>query len=795
MHMQKGSPTALGPAQKTKEAETDIKTHIYRGKFNLFAYSMLTLENNGLCKELIDKIERITREISALYLKNRPYLDPDSPKYDKPMREKFNGGLYGLNETSYMQMQPLKTPAFFMTEDEFRFRNNLIQTALTEDDTEALVRINYRTYSELPLASIPTLLRMDCKKGEEPGLSNLHNSNDYTGIKVYDYYRERFKRGDAVKILELGGGTGGTVEAIVWRVFDLAKKDGIDPKSIRLEIQSIEISDHQLAAMQKKIDLLLNWVEKIGGERRNISIVPYQQDFVSCLNIMKKLAPNQRFHAVVANYSLHHVLDSTKKELSKTIYKGFLVDGGLLIANDCDGLSKSPNMDFFNFSPYSFAAPFDSPGERRKMLEAAGFSAVNPIQDEAERRLIANCLGEAKLNQIAEQDAGHVGFLLSALKPALSETIPEFSTKERLISEQQAKAITRLYRSIREYTGEFFGSNPFWKHVSTKFRGNLTGSCEEINTLFSDGVLIIGNRAEQQYLIQTAQLPLEEMLVGFKGKKGVWDISLSARSDGKLFGDTRHLPVFEMIEPEGPNLSLEKIMDIQEKLLHHVITRTLKENRDDLEMLGANIDYLEYVRDKFQKFNKVTYTEAIGILQKEGFDVKIGDDLKSAHERALLKHFKNLPTFVTIYPTNLKFFNMFRREDGFVNSVDLLLPPFGESSGGAEREYAPELIRRNLVNSQMYKDIMREGLSMEAFESYIKIWEEYGLLPRGGFGMGIARVMGFLTGVDDIRFCTPYVAIPDSRAAHRFSILPLTFAIKLPGYPDITDLSQIEKQA
>ena len=123
------------------------------------------------------------------------------------------------------------------------------------------------------------------------------------------------------------------------------------------------------------------------------------------------------------------------------------------------------------------------------------------------------------------------------------------------------------------------------------------------------------------------------------------------------------------------------------------------------------------------------------------------------------KHFSFEPFFITNYPSYIKYFNMKRAgpDFEFVNSVDLIAPPFGEISGGAEREEDPEKLKSNLLNSQMYKDIKKSGLRVEDFDWYLDIWRNEKPVPRGGFGLGMERVIGFITGLDDIRLCTEFV--------------------------------------
>jgi asparaginyl-tRNA synthetase len=100
---------------------------------------------------------------------------------------------------------------------------------------------------------------------------------------------------------------------------------------------------------------------------------------------------------------------------------------------------------------------------------------------------------------------------------------------------------------------------------------------------------------------------------------------------------------------------------------------------------------------------------------------------------------------------------MKRSEDySFVLSTDLIAPPFGEISGGAEREDDFDRLKSNLYSSEMWDAIQRAGLDQREFDWYLDLWKDGSPGPRGGFGLGFERLVGFLTGFDDIRMCIEF---------------------------------------
>ena len=155
------------------------------------------------------------------------------------------------------------------------------------------------------------------------------------------------------------------------------------------------------------------------------------------------------------------------------------------------------------------------------------------------------------------------------------------------------------------------------------------------------------------------------------------------------------------------------------------------------------------------EFARITYTEAIEILQKSGktfeYPVKWGVDMQSEHERYLAEeHFKK-PVFVTDYPKEIKSFYMKLNEDGkTVRAMDLLAPGIGEIIGGSQRE----------DNLEKLEERMRAiGLKVEDYTFYTDL-RRYGSFPHAGYGLGFERMMMYLTGMQNIRDVIPFPRTP-----------------------------------
>ena len=154
-------------------------------------------------------------------------------------------------------------------------------------------------------------------------------------------------------------------------------------------------------------------------------------------------------------------------------------------------------------------------------------------------------------------------------------------------------------------------------------------------------------------------------------------------------------------------------------------------------------------------FERVSYTEAVGILEKCGkkfeYPVGWGENLQSEHERYLTEeHFKS-PVTVYDYPEAIKPFYMRRNDDGkTVTAMDVLVPGLGEIVGGSQREE-----RHDILKAGMEKD----GLNLDDYQWYLDL-RRYGSVPHAGFGLGFERMLMLVTGVQNIRDVIPYPRTP-----------------------------------
>ena len=222
----------------------------------------------------------------------------------------------------------------------------------------------------------------------------------------------------------------------------------------------------------------------------------------------------------------------------------------------------------------------------------------------------------------------------------------------------------------------------------------------------------------------------------------------------------RHLAEFWMIEPEMAFYELADNMRLAEEFLKSTIRYVLEHCREDLEFFNERIEKtvlstLEHVAES--TFGHITYTDAIQELKKAGrtweFPVEWGNDLQTEHERFLSEEIFKKPVIVTDYPKDIKpFYMRVNDDDRTVRAMDVLVPRVGEIIGGSQREDRYDVLLQRLRAS---------GLDEKAYWWYLDL-RRFGSVPHSGFGLGLERMMMYLTGLKNIRDVIPFPRTPGS---------------------------------
>lgn len=200
-----------------------------------------------------------------------------------------------------------------------------------------------------------------------------------------------------------------------------------------------------------------------------------------------------------------------------------------------------------------------------------------------------------------------------------------------------------------------------------------------------------------------------------------------------------------MVEPEVAFLEFEGLCSLAEEFLVYLVGRVLERCRQELKILERDTSKLEQV---LPPFPRITYTEAVKILNEQGNPIQWGDDFGADEETLVVSKFDR-PVMVTRFPTAFKAFYMQPDPENpdVVLGLDIIAPEgYGEIVGGSQRIHDHDLLLSR---------IQQHNLPVEAFQWYLDV-RKYGAFPHSGFGMGLERFVAWMTGVTHLRETIPY---------------------------------------
>ncbi len=301
-------------------------------------------------------------------------------------------------------------------------------------------------------------------------------------------------------------------------------------------------------------------------------------------------------------------------------------------------------------------------------------------------------------------------------------------------------AILRVRNQIINAINEFLQNDGYIKIDAPII---TPSACEGTTTLFA-----IDYFGKNAYLSQSGQLYLEAAIASF-GK--VYDFGPTFRAEKSK--TKRHLTEFWMMDAEEAFMEYDRLLELEEKLIHFVIQNVLANCQQEFQILGRDLAPLAKIK---MPFLRLTYQETLTKLRELGSDIKDGEDLGNDDETMLMNHFDQ-PLFIMKFPAAFKAF-YFKRDAGDPEatlSADLLAPEgYGEITGGGQREDDYQTLLKRM------KDL---GINEKDYDWYLDL-RKYGSVPHAGFGIGLERLVAWLCHLDHIR-----KAIPFPRTIYRFS--------------------------
>lgn len=321
-------------------------------------------------------------------------------------------------------------------------------------------------------------------------------------------------------------------------------------------------------------------------------------------------------------------------------------------------------------------------------------------------------------------------------------------------------AVMRVRNQLSYTVHRFFQERGFlYIHtpIITASDAEGAGALFQVTTLDLDGISRSGNAVDYQqdffgkpaFLTVSGQLNAEAYATALDR---VYTFGPTFRAEHS--NTTRHLAEFWMIEPEVAFCDLMCNMDLATDFIRTLLSDVLAHCLEDMEFFDQRIEKgiqedLQRVADS--SFEHMTYTEAIGILEKapRSFDYPVswGIDLQTEHEKYLTEEHVQGPIVVTDYPKEIKAFYMKQNDDGkTVRAMDVLVPRLGEIIGGSQREEDYQALTTRIDEL---------GLDQEVYRWYLDL-RRFGTVPHSGFGLGFERLVRYVTGMQNIRDVIPF---------------------------------------
>jgi asparaginyl-tRNA synthetase len=293
-------------------------------------------------------------------------------------------------------------------------------------------------------------------------------------------------------------------------------------------------------------------------------------------------------------------------------------------------------------------------------------------------------------------------------------------------------SVLRIRNEVEKSIRDFFYDRDFVLIDSPILTAN---AAEGTSTLFETDYF-----GEKAYLSQSGQLYLEPAAAAF-GKVYCFGPTFRAEKSKTR----RHLTEFWMVEPEVAFLEFDGLQELAEEFVEYIVGRVLENCAEALKQLERDVTKLEQVK---RPFPRISYRDAIELLKSKGLPANFGDDIGGDEETVIANSFDR-PVLITRYPVGIKAFYMKPdpNDPEVALAMDMIAPEgYGEIIGGSQRIDDHDLLVQRIEEHK---------LPLAAFQWYLDV-RKYGTFPHSGFGMGIERVVAWLSGVPHLRETIPY---------------------------------------
>ncbi len=312
---------------------------------------------------------------------------------------------------------------------------------------------------------------------------------------------------------------------------------------------------------------------------------------------------------------------------------------------------------------------------------------------------------------------------------------PDFLLSMRhlwLRSPKQAAAL-KIRHTVYFAICEYLNNNGFYRFDSPILTPNAS---EGTTTLFEVPYFDLGSA----FLSQSGQLYLEAGIISL-GR--VYDFGPVFRAEKSK--TRKHLTEFWMMDAEAAFVEHDENLKIQEDLIRFVIRTVIEKNLAELKLLERDVETLKKADAPFKRW---THRQTIDFLKEKGVEIGYEDDFGAPEEELITKD-SDVPVFIERWPKSIKSFYMKRDPENpdLVLGADLIAPEgFGEIIGGSQREDDHDILKDR---------ILKEGYDLKDYEWFLDL-RKFGSVPHSGFGIGLERLVQWMSGIRHIREVIPF---------------------------------------
>ncbi|KON30952.1 asparagine synthetase [miscellaneous Crenarchaeota group-1 archaeon SG8-32-3] len=189
----------------------------------------------------------------------------------------------------------------------------------------------------------------------------------------------------------------------------------------------------------------------------------------------------------------------------------------------------------------------------------------------------------------------------------------------------------------------------------------------------------------------------------------------------------KHIYEFTQLDFEARNASTKGVMTLVEEVICNLLTSMKQDMKEELSLL-CRCDTLELPKRPFKVYDRQELEVDYGADWEEGIAQETSD-----------------PVWVTNIPREFYDFEDFTT--GKWDNYDLFMPQYGEVLSGAKREWEYEKI---------LKKIERDNVDKYNYALVLKLAKEEKLKPTAGGGIGMERLVGWISGVEHVAETQPF---------------------------------------